>query len=84
MTERVTTTDHNVGTIVQTGEVGSQVKAKYKDSSSSTKIKMENAGVQKNIKNKEKDITCDILTTPNERNSSPVNYTQKASDSKLL
>jgi len=23
MTERVTTTDHNVGTIVQTGEVGS-------------------------------------------------------------
>ena len=45
---------------------------------------MENAGVQKNIKNKEKDITCDLLKSPNQRNSSPINYSQKASDSKLL
>ena len=45
---------------------------------------MENAGVQKNIKNQEKDITCDILKAPNERNSSPINYLKKASDSKLL
>ncbi len=64
--------------------MGSQVKANYKDSSSSTKIKMENAGVQKNIKNKEKDITCDLLKSPNQRDSSPINYSQKASDSKLL
>ena len=35
---------------------------------------MENASVQKNIKNKEKDITCDILKTPNERKSSPIDY----------
>lgn len=45
---------------------------------------MENASVQKNIKNQEKDITCDILKAPNDRTSSPINYIQKASDSKLL
>jgi len=35
---------------------------------------MENASVQKNIKNQEKDITCDILKAPNERTSSPINF----------
>ena len=84
MTERVSTKDHNVGTIVQTGEIGSQVKANYKDSSSSTKIKMENASVQKNIKNKEKDITCDLLKVPNDSDSSPIDYKQKAYDSNIF
>lgn len=35
---------------------------------------MENASVQKNIKNQEKDITCDILKAPYERTSSPINF----------